>query len=186
MTTYQDFPMAITSGKNKEGGFRLAMPQYPRFATSGSLFLQCEPGASNEKIAWVRIPEHHKDTAYLVHIALTMLSAPGGDFDDEDTVYADIFSIGVDPNGNMKPDAVLPRLDNKFLDNPNETYGGVWGHHFGDKALDRDHTMGISTYIGPIQGDFVKLRLVCRGAHDNDIWAGASYFVLEVGMHIHF
>lgn len=159
----------------------------PKFATFGSIFIEGKnpegdlPMDFREEIACVKVPPHEKGTVYLLHVGLTMLSARGGDFDEDDTVYADIFSIGGDPEN--KPDVgyvVPPDLP--------YGYGGVWGVHFDSKAgtagAYHHRNMGISTYIGPLKGkdvttkgDVVKFRLACVG----DDWVGASYFVLELG-----
>jgi hypothetical protein len=155
-------------------GLKVLETNTAKFATFGSLFIWHEGEVYSEKIAWVKIPDHEEDTVYLISIALTMLYPRGGDFDQDDAVYADIFAIGQDEtHRDIKPDA-------------GGGYGGVsqlgkddedWGAF---KGRGRDQ-MGVSTYIGPIkpQADaIVKLRVACQG----DNLVGASYFILELGM----
>jgi hypothetical protein len=142
-----------------------------KFAAFGSLFIEHEDEKYSEKIAWIKIPDHEENTVYLISIAPTMLRPKGGEFDEDDAVYADIVAIGQDEtHQDIKPDV-------------GAGYGGVWGSSDDEdwKAFTRKYQMGVSTYIGPIKpqaGAIVKLRVACQG----DNWVGASYFILELGV----
>jgi hypothetical protein len=166
----KDFPERIIAPDNRVPGVNVSKTGNRQFAAFGSIYLDNNEEVYTEKIAYVKIPNHEVNTVYLLSIALTMLSAVGGDFDENDTAFADIFSIGVDPDTDLdiKPDAAAG-------------YGGVWGRHFGGGGfglgIHQEGTMGISTYVGIIKGETVKFRVACQG----DNWVGASYFVLELG-----
>ena len=75
----------------------------------------------------VNIPNYEVDSIYLMSIATTYLYPAGGDFDDADTIWADIVAIGVDP----VTDTDIPPGPGGVGAGPNR--------------------VGISTYIGPIK-----------------------------------
>ncbi len=114
----------------------------------------------------VEIELQHREREYIVHIGLTMLSAPGGDFDDDDTVYADIYSVD---------DLRTTTGGTRRIDPPDEYNhdGGVWEHHFGNYGDDTNE--GISAFVGRINQK-IKFRLFVQG----DDWAGASYTIMEL------
>jgi hypothetical protein len=164
-TGYKDYPERITDPDNKLKGQRVSKTVSPQFATFGSIFLSNPKDQSyHEKIAYVKIPSHEPNTVYLLSIGLTMIDPYGGDFDEDDKVFADIYSIGVDPDTDLD---IKPNIS-----------GGYGGNYsvFGPGP----NAIGISTYIGVIKGDSVKFRLGCLG---DDI-VGASYFVLELGIEL--
>lgn len=157
-----DYPKEITDPANQVK-HKVHATQGDKFAAFGNLYIH----RSGEKTAYVKIPppQPETETTYLMHISITMLGPQGGDFDQDDLVYADIRSIGIDPNtlADIKPDSAAG-------------FGGVTGWKFGT-VRESHKNMGISTYIGPIKGEMVKFRLYQEG----DSYAGASYFVLELG-----
>jgi hypothetical protein len=156
-----------------------------RFVAAGTFFCFGKHGERKKKFQRVAVPKAKDKAHYLIQVSLSMLSAPGGDFDQNDTVFTDIYEI-----------------DGKFVEGPhwkggpisgaNVTYwgAGVWGHHFGDLGWVGPSTqtlprwllrgqnranMGTSSIVAPVSSK-VTFRLVVTG----DDWAGASYFVLEL------
>ncbi len=121
------------------------------------------------KLFSVRVKQPEK--IHLVNIGLTMLSAPGGDFDEDDTVFADIYSI----------DGRLTSLEGDRQGGPAgvQPHGGVWGRHFGDPgevtAQGIHRNMGLSSYVGPVNREIV-FRLFIQG----DDWAGAGFTMLQL------
>ena len=134
----------------------------------------------------VQVPEG--DRTYLAHIATNMLSAVGGKFDEDDTIFADIYDIdGTDPGLYYRPKAGLPL--------PREDYGlgfqplamedqllgegGVWGHHFAPVPLHapgaEPRTQRISTWVGVI-----RRHITFRVAITGDNWVGASFFIMQL------
>lgn len=103
-----DFPEKITDPTNKLAGLRITPTGLPKYASFGSLYLDNHDEEYHEKIAWVKVPTHEVDAVFLLSIAPTLLSAPRGEFDEDDSVFADILSIGVDPDTDkdIKPDDV--------------------------------------------------------------------------------
>jgi hypothetical protein len=124
-----------------------------KFVCTGSFFFAGEHGRTLTKVVKVNIP--HPEATYLSSIWLTMLSAVGGDFDEDDTIFADIFAID------------QKRMNLKYVK------GGVWDHHFGQKG--DDENQGVSSFIGPINHS-IEFRLAITG----DDWVGASYSVVEL------
>lgn len=108
---------------------------------------------------------HHRERTYLVSIALAMLSAPGGDFDEDDTVYADIYSID--------EQRLAPTPGVKGVNPPTYHAGYVYGHHFGQYG--DDSNQGPTSYAGPIN-EKLELRLIVQ----EDDWAAATYSVVEL------
>lgn len=115
----------------------------------------------------MKISTHESDAVFLMSIAITMMQAQGGEFDEDDFFFADILSIGVDPD-----------TDKDITPCPNS--GASFGGGF--LSLSRVTDMVVSSYVGPIRGDTVKFRLVCYG----DDLVGASYSpsILELGMNV--
>jgi len=161
-----------------------------RFVAVGTFFCGGteDEGRKNEFYT-VHVPPRagRRDEAlFLIQISISMLSAPYGDFDENDTVFADITNI----DGNRPNIAPFWRGD---WVGQTATYGGAgaWGHHFGELGYEpassseifpswftvgqNPNHMGISTAIAGVSG-YVKFRLSVTG----DTWAGATYFVLEL------
>lgn len=115
---------------------------------------------------------NHPEHMHLVHIGLSMLSAVGGDFDEDDTVYADIYTIYcvrmVLEKGRY-PAVVTQQLPH----NPIQVDNVMYDHHFGPWGDDKNQ--GICSYVGPIQEE-VTFRLFIYG----DDCAGASFFIQEL------
>ena len=116
---------------------------------TGTFFHEGKHGQSIEpKLHQVSLKRRERE--YLVHISLTMLSAIGGPFNYDDTVYADIYTI----------DGQLTSYRRKrhpgFASHP----GGVYGHHFGNPGDDTNE--GISSYVGQIDQEVV-LRIFIQG-----------------------
>lgn len=128
-----------------------------KFYCSGSIFFHNtwggRPVRDYEKIVDIQVPEHA--AKYMACISLTMLNAYGGDFDEDDAVFADIYEI----DGRKK--------------NVANGYGGCWAKHFGSKG--HNFNQNISSYVGVIQ-NIIKFRLYVYG----DNYAGASFFVMEL------
>ena len=114
-----------------------------------------------------RVQLHRREREYLVHIALTMLSAPGGDFNEDDTVYADIYRIDGQRMSSGSKTGKTGHVS------PDHNSGGVWEHHFGNRGDDTNE--GISSYVGQIDQEVV-LRIFIQG----DDCLGASYFIMEL------
>ena len=113
----------------------------------------------------------HREQIYHVHIGLSMLSAPGGEFDSDDTVFADIYSVDgerLGPIAGVRDPAVEPDFTKNFM-----RRGYVCRHHFGDYG--DEGNQGPSCYLGRINED-IALRLFIQG----DDWAAASYSVVEL------
>jgi hypothetical protein len=151
-----------------------------------------------QKLKRVEVPEG--DRTYLVHIGLTMLSAVGGTFDEDDTVFADIFAIDDQDiglayvNNHLKPSHPRENLEfgytpgewpfdelkgNLKLEGVGGLGGGVWGEDFGElpyqDSAKNYKTMRISSWVGTIHSS-ITFRLFV----DGDDWVGASYFVLQL------
>jgi hypothetical protein len=98
-----------------------------------------------------------------------MLSAQGGQFDEDDTIYTDIYKIDgvrqIHKEGERETAVVKPE---------NCPFGGVYGHHF--ERQGKDYNQGMSSYIGVVKKD-VEFRIFVYG----DNWVGASYFIMELG-----
>ena len=124
-----------------------------KYVCCGSFFLSGRHDAYLDKLVDVRVPR--PESVCLVHIAATMLSARGGDFDEDDTIFTDIYSI-----------------DRRRLDTTNG-FGGVWDHHFGAKGDVKNQA--ISTFVGYVNSE-IKFRIAITG----DDWVGASFFVMEL------
>lgn len=133
-----------------------------RWIYTGTFFLEGEHGKPLQELRPVRL--RHPEREYLAYIALTMLSAPGGDFDEDDTVYADIYTI----DGRRTSTGGM-----RGINPPSHHGGGVWGRHFGNAGDDSNE--GISSYVGRIDQE-----LVFRIFIDGDDWVGASYFIMEL------
>lgn len=130
---------------------------------TGTFFHEGKHGQSiPPKLHQVRLRRRERE--YLVHISLTMLSAPGGDFDENDTVYADIYTI----DGQWMSSRGM-----RGINPPDHHSGSVWGRHFGNRGDDTNE--GISSYVGQIDQEVV-LRIFIQG----DDWVGASYFIMEL------
>lgn len=164
-----------------------------RFVATGTFFCFGTHGMPSEEVRRVQIDVEgptEENRHFLVQISLIMLSAPGGDFDEDDTVFADVIRVdGVEidgPGWRGSPFA-------GSMANINYNGVGVWGHHFGDLGwLDNPanypppqptwvpvgrnpRNMKTSSLITVIQRA-VDFRLSVTG----DDWAGASYLVLEL------
>ena len=135
---------------------------------AGTLFNQPSPKGIIQK-AEVIIPavpetkrEPKMERIFLAFIRLVMLSPipygeEGAAFDQDDTVFADIWKV-----------------DKRRLDPWSRNYGGVWDHHFGERGIESNKQA--SAYVGPIEGS-ITFRVFNQG--DNRV--GASYFVMELG-----
>ena len=104
----------------------------------------------------------HAERFYRVHVSLSMLSAYGGDFDEDDTVYADIYAIDGKKRGHGWLRPTRGPVD-----------GYVWGRHFGFRG--DDENMGPTVYAGRINQE-LTVRLFVMG----DNWAAATYVVEEL------
>jgi hypothetical protein len=124
-----------------------------KFVCTGSFFFSGRDGETVTKVVKVDVP--HPEMMCLIFIWPTMLSAVGGDFDDDDTVFTDIFAID------------HQRMNSHHLN------AGVWDHHFDEKGDDKNQ--GISSFVG-IVNHSITLRLAITG----DDWMGASYVVMEL------
>lgn len=62
-----------------------------KFVCTGNFCLSCMQGQTLSATQDVRVPQ--RERRYLIYIFTTMISAPGGDSDQHDTVFADIYSI---------------------------------------------------------------------------------------------
>jgi len=165
-----------------------------KFVCSGSFFREMGNDKDPQKLKEVRVPEG--DRTYLVHIGLTMLSAVGGNFNDDDTVFTDIFAIdGQDIglsyiNTSLKPPYSRENFEFGYTKEwPFDELkghsklggigGGVWGEDFGElpymDAGKNYKTMRISSWVGTIYQS-ITFRLFV----DGDDWVGASYFVLQL------
>jgi hypothetical protein len=107
---------------------------------------------------------------YHVHIGLSMLAAVGGKFDDNDTVYADIYEVDGQRIGppNRNQGNQPPNFATSFMRS-----GYVYGHHFGPIGDKRNQ--GPSVFLGRINAQIV-LRLFVQG----DDYAAASYSIVEL------
>ena len=101
----------------------------------------------------VRVPK--KEGIYIASISLNMLSAYGGDFDQNDTIYADIDLI-----------------DHQEM-NESHGYGGVSGHHWG--YFGQPSNQCISSYIGRIN-EHIRFRITIAG----DDYVGATVMLMEL------
>ncbi len=157
-----------------------------RAVRAGSMFCDSRDGHFSYNLKDVAVPEGGR--IFLASISLSMLSAVGGDFDQNDTVYADIVDIdGADPglyyvNGGTpfnRPRDFFEAGYSPFLGDVLQGMGGAWGHHFGPVPYqDPSHNqklMRISMYLGTIERQ-ITFRLSVNG----DDWAGASYFVIQL------
>jgi len=133
-----------------------------KWVYTGTFFFAGEHGQALQDFHRVRL--NNRERMYLVHTALTMLSAIGGDFDEDDTVYTDIYTIDGQRMSSMVQRGINP---------PGHITGSVWGHHFGNSGEDTNE--GISSYVGPINEE-IEFRIFI----DGDDWVGASYFVMEL------
>jgi len=161
-----------------------------RFVAVGTFFCGgTEDEGRKDEFYTVHVPPRagRRDNAlFLIQISISMLSAPFGDFDENDTVFADITDI----DGNRPNDSPCWRGD---VGRQTATYvgAGAWGHHFGELGYQpasmsdlipswltvgpNPNHMGISTKIADVSSS-VKFRLSVTG----DTWVGATYFVLEL------
>lgn len=160
-----------------------------RFVAVGTFFCggTDDEGRKDESHT-VRVPPRagRRDNAlFLIHISISMLSAPHGDFDDADTVYADITKID-----GRRPNVPLNWMGDLAAQTANYHGSGAWGHHFGEIGYSSTgygiipswltvgidpKNMGISTAITEVSSS-VTFRLCVTG----DSWVGATYFVLEL------
>jgi hypothetical protein len=168
--------------------FERTMNVNGRFVRTGSMFCNSRNGCFSYNVKEVQVPEGNR--IFLACISLNMLSPVGGDFNQDDTIYADIFEIdGTDTglsynNGGTGLPGNHPRDwfeagYSPFLGDFLGGLGGAWGHHFGPvpykSASNNQKMMRISTYLGEIQ-KHITFRLSVNG----DDWAGASYFVMQI------
>jgi hypothetical protein len=122
---------------------------------TGNFFVEGVNGKYRTHTQTVLIPGMETKVKYLVYIFPTMLSAVGGPFNQDDTVYVDIYAI-----------------DGNRMDKSNG-YGGAWGRHFGLYSDTRN--MAISAWVGYIQSN-ITFRVNVTG----DDWVGASYIIMEI------
>jgi hypothetical protein len=146
MATQNFTPGPVTTSNNKQ-------------VWAGSFFAEGRHGKSIQ--VEQRVDLARTEGTFVAYVFLTMLSAEGGDFDEDDTIFADIYMI----DGNRLD--VQSSLQGVQL-------GGVWkGNHFGAKGDVANQT--ISAYTGPIN-DHIVFRIRVTG----DNWVGASYVVMEL------
>ena len=139
----------------KMWAFRRYNPQDPnsKFVATGNIFVEGTNGKRTTYTQDFIVPK--KERVYLAYIFTTMLSAFGGDFDDDDTIYVDIYSV-----------------DNIRKDNSNG-FGGAWDRHFGPYGDVRN--MAMSSWVGWIN-DKITFRLSVQG----DDFVGATYVIMEL------
>jgi hypothetical protein len=127
-----------------------------KFVCTGSIFLHSgHRGSPQTCIKTIDILVPQREASYLATISLNMISPHGGDFDDSDTIFTDIFSV----DGNRK--------------DTTNGYGGAWDRHFRNKG--HAWNQAISAYCGVIQ-EVIRFRLQITG--DNNV--GASFYVKEL------
>ena len=137
---------------------------------TGTLVLCGDNNGSRSQKLWTVFPVKKEQLFYHAHIGLSMLSAVGGSFDDEDTVFADIYEVdGKRQVGGSSRYTGPPDYTTNVPIRP----GYVYGHHFG--ILGSKNNQGASVYLGPIRNEIV-LRLFVRG----DDYAAASWSVVEL------
>ena len=128
----------------------------PKFVATGNIFC-CGATHQNRNVTHIiNVPgKVRRYRRYLAYIFVTMVAGLSGDFDDDDAVYVDIYSI-----------------DNKRRDTTNG-FGGAWDNKFGSKGAVEN--MAISSSIGVIN-DNIMFRLSVHG----DDFVGASFVVMEL------
>ena len=161
-----------------------------KYVACGTFFCFGKHGRRVDQSHKVIIPQEADNIFALIQVSISMLSAPGGDFDENDTIFADINEIDGRPvegpywKGN-------PNASSALQGNLSYDGAGVWGHHFGDigwmeNRMVRPHpswltvgknhkNMGVSTFLGDV-AQSVTFRLSISG----DDWAGANYLIMEL------
>ena len=137
----------------------------------GTIVASSTDGRTNPKA--VAVDLHARERNYWVSISLSMLSSvEGGDFDEDDTVFADIYSI----DGTRELGGRGPNLPHQHGTDPDRFAkpGGVFG---GDHLREHGnaYNAGPASYVGPINEKLV-LRLFVRG----DDWASASFTIMQL------
>lgn len=131
--------------------------------------------SERQTIKYKEVELHNtEDVAYQIHIGLSMLSScEGGDWDSDDTVFADIWATdgerlcGGRDTFNQPPHPKGSHAEWHM-------HGCTTGVHFGDNLGDESN-QGPGFYVGRIHHNVV-VRLVVNG----DDWAAASYSIREL------
>ena len=147
-----------------------------RFVCTGTIFEGSRSNHLRYRTVDVRVP---CEGVFLAFIAITMLYPDGGSFDDDDVVFADIFSIDGQRLGITwhYPSQAAPGLP-WDISRPIVGEGGAWGGLLGGMPpwpQVNEHNMVISSWVGSIQ-KYVRFRL----AIDGDDIAAATFAVMQL------